>query len=97
MTSSEFESEEFDSVREIIERLLEKSDDFEGLELMVVNHLPLKGPNGEPAIARNACGLIKTCGRSIALHREDLETLINTGIFSRMKIPIRLVPAVSEE
>ena len=70
--SNEFPQEQFPTAEELLKRLQERSDDFESVSLMVPNDLPIKGPQGQLVLAKDCCGLIKTCtGESIRIHRDD--------------------------
>ena len=88
-----FPTQRFGTPEELIAALKHKSDDMESVSVMVVNDLPIVGPQGHIALASNACGLIKTCnGTSIMVHRDDLAMLLNDGILQRLRIPISLIP-----
>jgi hypothetical protein len=88
-----FPEERFPTSDELLKRLQEKSDDIDAVTIMVVNDMPLIGPNGETRLAKNCCCIIKTCtGESIMVHRDEFQTLLNDGILQRMKIPISLLP-----
>lgn len=90
---ADFPQERFSSSEALIRQLQERSDDFEGVTMMVANDLFMTGPEGQRHLAKNCCCLIKTCtGESILIHREEFETLLNDGILQRLKIPISLVP-----
>ncbi|MBA4032390.1 MAG: hypothetical protein C0478_16080 [Planctomyces sp.] len=91
--TSEPRQEQFGSSSELLKRLQERADDLDQLSIMVVNDLPMVGPKGQGLLAKNSCGVLKTCsGESIVINRNDLEILLNDGILQRMKIPISLVP-----
>jgi len=87
-----FPQDKFTSSEELLRRLQERSDDFEYVELLVTDDMVLRGPSNETSIAKNCCGLIRTCtGESLLIHREELQALLNDGVLQRMKIPIRLI------
>lgn len=89
----QFSEEGFSSFDDVIQRLRERSDDFERVSIMVANDLPLAGPEGQTALAKNCCSLIETVsGEPVLIHREALEALLNDGILQRLKIPVSLVP-----
>jgi len=75
--------------------LKEKTDDVTEVQVMVVNDLPMRHHDGRAKLMENCCGVIKTCsGETIVIHRQDLAALLNDGVFSRMRIQVRLVPLV---
>lgn len=89
-------SDQFPNSEELLRHLQERSDDFESVQLMVPNDIPVVGPNGEQRLLKECCGIIKTCnGSPIAIHREEFEKLLNDGILQRLKIPISLVPQIN--
>ena len=90
---SEFPQERFSTSAELLKRLQERSDDFEGVTIMVTNDMPLTGPEGQRRLAKDCCSIIKLCnGESLLIHREELETLLNDGVLQRLRIPISLLP-----
>eukprot|EP00913_Durusdinium_trenchii_P005645 g5263.t1 len=92
---SEFPQQEFDSTEALINYLKEHTDDYDALTIMVVNDFPMSGPRGESKLARNCCGIIKTCtGESKLVHREHLEELLNDGVLQRMRVPVSLLPQI---
>jgi len=90
---SEFPEEQFSTSDQLLKRLQERSDDFEGVTIMVANDMPISGPDKQRKLAIDCCCMIKLCnGGSLLIHRDELETLLNDGILQRMKIPISLLP-----
>ena len=88
-----YRSQPFASREEFMKQLREKADDFNSITIMVVNDLPLRGPQGELRMAKDGCALVKlVSGESLLIHRDDLQEILNDGILHRMKIPIRLLP-----
>ena len=94
--SDDFPQERFSTSEDLLKRLQERSDDFESVKVMVVNDLPVAGPQTQKRLLTNCCCIIKTCsGESIVMHREDFQILQNDGILQRLKIPISLIPLES--
>jgi transcriptional regulator of aromatic amino acid metabolism len=94
---SEFPEERFGTSAELLKLLRERSDDFDRVEMMVVNDLLLTGPEGQTKIAKNCCCTIRLCnGTRLLIHRDEFETLLNDGILQRLKIPISLTPLVEQ-
>lgn len=90
---SEFESERFASVDELLSMLRERSDDFTEIRIQVPKDILLRGPRGETKVAADCCGSIHLCsGKSLLIHRQDLEILVNDGLLQRLRIPVRLTP-----
>lgn len=88
----------FATSEELLKWLQERSDDFDGVSIMVANDLLISGPHGEKLLAENCCAMIiKFNGESIMIHREELEALLNNGILQKMRIPISLIPQVDRE
>lgn len=91
--NDEFETTRFATAAELLRALQERSDDFERVTIAVPNELLLTGPQGQRQVAANVCGSVALCdGRTLLIHREDLELLLNDGILSRLKIPVSLAP-----
>jgi hypothetical protein len=91
--SDDFEADRYPSAEELLKALQERADDFEKLTIQVPNELLLTGPRGQRKIAPNICGGIKMCsGKTLFIHREDMEILLNNGILQRLKIPVVLSP-----
>jgi len=91
--TNECPQDEFSSSKELLQRLQERSDDFEYVEMLVTDDMILRGPSNETRLAKNCCGFIRTCtGESLLIHREELQAILNDGVLQRMKIPIRLIP-----
>lgn len=92
----EFPAEEFTTSEQLLRRLQERSDDFEHITVMVVNDIPIKGPQGQGRLVKNCCALIKLCnGESLVIHRDEFEVLLNEGILQRLKIPLKLLPQIA--
>ena len=91
--SDDFEADRYPSAEELLKALLERADDFEQVTIQVPKELLLSGPLGQRKIGQNICGGIKLCsGKTLFMHREDMEILLNNGILQRLKLPIVLSP-----
>lgn len=85
--------ERFPTPEALLEYLRERSDDIETVNIPVQPHIALVAPDGRSQKKSNVGAMLKLCsGRSLMIHREDAEMLINDGVLQRLKIRCILDP-----
>lgn len=88
----EFENFGFKSTEDLIAYIKQRSDDIKEVTLSVANGLLMIGPQGDQKYFRGAVGnVMHIGGDSFVISTEDAEALINDGILSRLRVPIRLL------
>ena len=86
--SDPFETRRFPSSAEFLAFLRETSDDMKSVTIPVQPAIEIVGPQGDKKRAKNVGAVIELCsGKSVFLHREDAEMLLNDGVLARMKVP----------
>lgn len=84
--------ESFDSDADLIRFLQERSDDIDGLTVLVPSRVQATGPNGQVEYWPHVALIAWADGNEKPLPPEDLELLLNDGILQRMKIKISVKP-----
>lgn len=84
----------FETSEDLRQYVTEHVDDFEQIDIQVVENLVMGGPRDEAARnIHNCCAAIQTCnGELNFIHREHLQDLMNQGVLERLKIRVSLVP-----
>jgi len=84
----------FPTQEELINELKSKMDDVESVVLPIASELQVVNAAGHQVRrASGAGGQIKYInGESIFIHRDDMEAMINDGVFQRIGIKIKLKP-----
>lgn len=87
------DSKRFNTPEELLKHLKELSDDFEKVQIMVPDYSPIVDRDGNKILMKSQCCIITLCGgQRFTIHTEDIQMLLNDGLFTRMKIPIELTP-----
>ena len=88
------EDKQFKTQEELINELMSRMDDVESVVIPVSATIQITNRSGRPArYMTNVGGQIKYIGGdSTIIHFEDMEAMINNGVFSRMGIKIHLRP-----
>lgn len=86
------EDKQFKTQEELIGELMSRMDDVESVVLPIASMIQISNNKGMPP--RNVVGVggqIKYIGgESSIIHVEDMETMINNGVFNKMGIQIKL-------
>jgi hypothetical protein len=85
---------QFPSQEALIQELKSRIDDVESVVLPIAAELQVINAAGQPVRRASGAGgqIMFINGESIFIHRDDMEAMINDGIFHRMGIKIRLKP-----
>jgi len=83
--------EQNQSLEQILQRLRERSDDFDSVDIQIPEAMSVTAPNGESIPMPGVAALIQRCdGNPTALRLDVAEALLNDGILQKLNIPIRL-------
>lgn len=76
----------FETYEELIEALCQRADDFEALEIPVPATVRVADVDGKIG------GLLRMCGGGTrVLDHQTVEMLLNDGLLSRLRLPVKLV------
>ena len=93
-----FENFEFESPEQMVDYIIQRADDFSEVTLSVASGLLLGGPEGQQAYLKGGVGLVMhVAGDSVVISAEAAEVLLNTGLLSRLRVPVRLLPLVATD
>jgi hypothetical protein len=86
--------EQFPSQEKLMRELKSRIDDVESVVLPIAKAIQITNSSGLPVRQMTSVGgqIKYISGESSIIHLEDMETMINDGVFQRMGIKIRLKP-----